>query len=230
MLTALILGTLGSLHCVGMCGPIVLALPQNKTHTLPQFLISRLIYNSGRLFSYALLGVVFGTIGHLISLAGFQSLLSIILGVTVIATLFFPLDPLLAVVNQSALWKKSIGALFRRRSYPALWAIGFFNGYLPCGLVYTALAGAAASGDAVYGAGFMAVFGLGTIPALIIVALLGKRLTFHRRAWIRKALPVAAFVLGVLLILRGLSLGIPYVSPDLEMQQTEQGLFIPHCQ
>ncbi len=230
MLTALILGTLGSLHCVGMCGPIVLALPQNKTHTLPQFLLSRLTYNSGRLFSYALMGLVFGSIGRLISLAGFQSLLSIALGVIVIATLFFPLDPLLAAVNQSTVWKKTIGALFRRKSYPALWAIGSLNGFLPCGLVYTALAGAAASGDGLYGAGFMAVFGLGTIPALMIVAFFGKRITMRRRAWIRKALPVAAFVLGVLLILRGLSLGIPYVSPDLEMQHTEQGLFIPHCQ
>ncbi|HED09872.1 MAG TPA: sulfite exporter TauE/SafE family protein [Caldithrix abyssi] len=230
MLTALVLGTLGSLHCVGMCGPIVLALPQNKTQTPAQFIISRLTYNSGRLFSYALMGLIFGSIGHLISLAGFQSLLSIALGVIVIATLFFPLDPLLAVVNQSTVWKKTIGALFRKKSYPALWAIGFFNGYLPCGLVYTALAGAAASGDGLYGAGFMVVFGLGTIPALMIVAFAGKRLTLQRRQWIRKALPAAAFVLGVLLILRGLSLGIPYVSPDLEMRQTDQGLFIPHCQ
>ncbi|HHM02926.1 MAG TPA: sulfite exporter TauE/SafE family protein [Caldithrix abyssi] len=230
MLTALLLGTLGSLHCVGMCGPIVLALPQNKTNTVVQFLFSRLTYNSGRLVSYAILGVIFGSIGHLISLAGFQSLLSITLGVVVIATLFLPLDPLLNFVNQSSLWKKTIGALFRKKSYSALWAIGFLNGYLPCGLVYTALAGAAASGSALYGAGFMAVFGLGTIPALMIVAFLGKRLSWQGRKWIRKALPVAAFVLGVLLILRGLSLGIPYVSPDLQMHQTEQGLFIPHCQ
>ncbi|RMH65222.1 MAG: sulfite exporter TauE/SafE family protein [Calditrichaeota bacterium] len=229
MITALVLGIVGSLHCVGMCGPIVLALPHNTTHTFSRFLSGRLTYNSGRIITYALLGLIFGSLGHLIALAGFQSTLSIFLGVLVLSSLFLPLETSFAVLTRSRLWRSTIGALFRKQSHGALLGIGLLNGLLPCGLVYTALAGAAASGDGLYGAGFMAVFGLGTLPALLIVALIGRRISPSGRPWLRKALPFATFVLGVLLILRGMSLGIPYVSPNLEMQKTEQGLFIPHC-
>lgn len=229
MLTALILGTVGSLHCMGMCGPIVLALPQNAQHGRMQYLISRLLYNSGRIITYILLGFVFGSIGHLISLAGLQSVLSVTLGVLVLLTLFTPLSKSVNLIAESRLWRKSIGALFRKKSYSALLGIGVLNGFLPCGLVYTALAGAIASGDALYGGMFMAVFGIGTVPALLVLSIIGRLGNFNKQKFIRKALPAAAFILGVLLILRGLSLGIPYISPDITMHSSANGLFIPRC-
>ncbi len=227
MLTALILGTVGSLHCMGMCGPIVLALPQNALHGKLQYLISRLAYNGGRVITYILLGLVFGSIGHLISLAGLQSVLSVTLGILVLLTLFTPLSRSVNLIAESEIWRRSIGSLFRKKSFSALLGIGLLNGFLPCGLVYTALAGAAASGDSLYGGAFMAVFGLGTIPALLVLSIIGRLGNFNRQKFISKALPVTAFILGVLLILRGLSLGIPYISPDLTMNAN--GLFIPHC-
>jgi len=229
MLTALILGTVGSLHCLGMCGPIVLALPQNPVHGRLPYLLSRLAYNSGRVVTYTLLGFIFGAIGHLISLAGLQSVLSITLGLLVLLSLFTPLSKSVNLIAESALWRKSIGALFRKKSFSALLGIGFLNGFLPCGLVYTALAGAAASGDGLYGAAFMAVFGLGTIPALLLLSIIGRIGNLNKQKFIQKALPTAAFILGVLLILRGLSLGIPYISPDLSMVSSQNNLFIPNC-
>ena len=229
MITALILGTVGSLHCIGMCGPIVFALPNAANSSKGQFLSGRFLYNSGRVITYALLGLIFGGIGHVISLAGLQSTLSIVLGFIIIASLFLPINKSLDYINTSPLWKKTLGKLFSKKSFSALFGIGLLNGLLPCGLVYTALAGAAASGDSLYGAAFMAVFGLGTIPALLVVSVLGRITRINWQRVIKKALPATAFVLGCLLILRGLNLGIPYISPDLRMQNTEKELFIPQC-
>ena len=229
MITALILGTVGSLHCVGMCGPIVLALPNTDQPGKWHFLIGRLTYNFGRIITYFILGFIFGGIGHIISLAGLQSTLSIALGFIIIASLFLPINKSLDFINTSPLWKKTLGKLFSKKSISALLGIGILNGLLPCGLVYTALAGAAAAGDSLYGATFMAVFGLGTIPALVAVSIIGRITRINWQRLIKKALPTTAFILGCLLILRGLSLGIPYISPDLRMQNTEKELFIPQC-
>ncbi len=229
MLTALILGTVGSLHCMGMCGPIALALPQPGNPSKINFLTGRLIYNFGRITTYFILGLIFGTVGQVISLAGFQSTLSIILGVLILSSLFLPISKTLDAINTSFFWRKTLGPLFKKKSFSALAGIGILNGLLPCGLVYTALAGAVAAGDSFYGALFMLVFGLGTLPALIIISVLGRITKINWQGLIKKALPATMFVLGTLLILRGLSLGIPYISPDLRNSSTNQELFIPNC-
>ncbi len=227
MITALILGFAGSLHCVGMCGPIVLALPQSTKDSRVSFYIGSLLYNSGRAITYLILGLLFGALGQIISLAGFQSILSITLGLLILASLFLPINTSLALLTSSTLWKNTLGRLFKKKSFSALLGIGLLNGFLPCGLVYTALAGAIASGDSLYAAQFMFVFGLGTIPMLIAVGLFGKATRINLHGLLQKALPLLVFVLGVLLVLRGLSLGIPYISPDLHVKSGE--LFIPYC-
>lgn len=229
MITAFILGFAGSMHCIGMCGPIVLALPDKNSSLKISFYLGRLFYNLGRTTTYVIMGFVFGALGQVISLAGFQSTLSIVLGVLVIASLFFPLSKTMDFFTNNALWKNTLGKLFRKKSYSALTGIGLLNGFLPCGLVYTALAGASASGDILYGGTFMLLFGLGTIPALLILAVVGKQTKINWQGLIRRALPAMALILGSLLILRGLSLGIPYISPDLSNKGTEKELFIPHC-
>jgi sulfite exporter TauE/SafE len=229
MLTALILGTVGSLHCVGMCGPIVLALPQTGSQSKLSFLSGRLVYNLGRIITYFILGLIFGSLGQVISLAGFQTTLSVVLGVLILASLFLPLNQTLNVINTSPIWGNTLGKLFKKKSFSALAGIGLLNGLLPCGLVYTALAGAVAAGDSLYGALFMFVFGLGTIPALIVVSIVGRITKINWQGLIKKALPATMFILGTLLILRGLSLDIPYISPDLRNSATNQELFIPAC-
>jgi len=229
MLTALILGTVGGLHCVGMCGPIVLALPQPGNQSKLHFLVARLIYNFGRVITYFILGLIFGGLGQVISLAGFQSTLSIVLGVLILASLFLPISKTLDVINTSSIWRNTLGKLFRKKSFTALAGIGLLNGLLPCGLVFTALAGAIAAIQSLYGGMFMAVFGLGTIPALVVVSVIGRITKINWQGLIKKALPATMFILGTLLILRGLSLGIPYISPDLRNSGTSKELFIPDC-
>lgn len=229
MITAIVLGFLGSLHCVGMCGPIVLALPTTNLPTRMEFLLGRTIYNMGRVVTYMVLGAILGGIGKVISFAGFQASFSVVLGAIILIALFFPFNATISFLTDNKLWKNSIGALFRKKSFSALFGIGVFNGLLPCGLVYAALAGAAASGSVVYGAAFMLVFGLGTIPALLAVSFLGDLFKLNRAAVMRKVLPISMFILGLLLVLRGLSLDIPYISPDLRTPAGSEELFIPHC-
>lgn len=228
ILTALVLGFAGSLHCIGMCGPIVLALPEKENASRISYITGRLFYNSGRTLTYILMGLIIGAIGHVISLAGFQASLSIILGIIIIASLFLPLNKTLDFFANNTLWRNTLGKLFRKKSFSALTGIGILNGFLPCGLVYTALAGAAAGGDVLYGGIYMLLFGLGTIPALVALSVIGKQTKINLHGLLKKALPALALILGCLLILRGLSLGIPFVSPDLSKKMGDTEMTTPH--
>lgn len=214
--TAFILGLVGSLHCAGMCGPLALALPPAGANTATYFL-GRMAYNLGRLVTYCALGLVFGLLGKSLSLVGVQRWVSIALGVALLAGLFASRKlvlwrPVTALVQQL---KSRMGALLRRRSLDALLVLGLLNGLLPCGLVYVACAGATATGDLFNGALYMLAFGVGTVPMMLAISLSGKLVPFPLRLKLLKAVPLAIFVVGTLLILRGMSLGIPYVSPDL---------------
>jgi hypothetical protein len=203
-----IIGLLGSLHCIGMCGPLALALPATRT----DFVTGRIIYNAGRVVTYMLLGTIFGIVGQTFALAGFQRGLSIAAGLFMLAAAFgwhrLAAPP---VSFLRGAWSRLIALKTRT----ALFGIGLLNGLLPCGLVYVALAGAAATGSALRGLLFMAGFGLGTIPAMLAVSLSGKMIHAGLRLKFQRIVPAALFALSVLFILRGLSLGIPYLSPDL---------------
>jgi sulfite exporter TauE/SafE len=216
LLTALILGLVGSLHCAGMCGPLALALPApGRTRT--GFVIGRLAYNLGRIATYCLLGVVFGIVGQTLLLAGLQRWVSIALGVSLFLGLFASRRlalwrPVTALVAQI---RYRMSGLLRRRSFSSLALLGLLNGLLPCGLVYVACAGATATGSIVAAVRYMTAFGVGTVPMMLAVGLLGTLMPVGLRLNLRKAIPVSVFLLASLLILRGMSLGIPYLSPDL---------------
>ena len=214
--TALILGLVGSLHCAGMCGPLALALPQSGRNAAG-YLAGRIAYNLGRIVTYCAMGLVFGLIGKTLLLAGIQRWLSVGLGVVLLVGLFASRKlslwrPVTALVDRV---KFAMGFLLKRRSTDALLVLGLLNGLLPCGLVYVACAGAAATGDLFSGALYMLAFGVGTIPMMLAISLSGKLVPFPLRLKLLKAVPVTVFLLAALLILRGMSLGIPYVSPNL---------------
>lgn len=214
--TAFILGLVGSLHCAGMCGPLALALPATG-HNTAGFVAGRTAYNLGRIVTYCVLGVVFGLVGRTLLLAGIQRWVSIGLGVALLAGLLTSRKlalwrPLTALVEQL---KSRMSSLLRRRSWTALAALGLLNGLLPCGLVYVACAGATATGGVLSGARYMAAFGAGTVPLMLAIGLSGKLVPFSLRLKLRKAIPVSVCLLAALLILRGMGLGIPYLSPDL---------------
>jgi len=213
--TAFILGLIGSVHCAGMCGPLSIALPGDPRKN--RFLFGRVAYNSGRVFTYSLLGVVFGLLGKSLFLAGLQRWFSIILGIVLLAGLFIK-GRALAVRFISA-WvdriKTSMGSLLRRRSITASFAFGACNGLLPCGLVYVACAASAAVGSVPGGIAYMAAFGLGTFPMMLALSLSGRMFPFKFRLRLQRLIPASVCVIAFLLILRGMALGIPYVSPDL---------------
>ncbi len=220
-ITPLTIGIVGSLHCIGMCGPIVVALPL-KNQNLFTKILGAILYNSGRVATYGVLGLLFGLLGRGIHMAGFQQWTSIILGIAMIVSVVFPfvfrekitVGNLLA--GMAARLIARLKKLFASRSYRSLLLIGLLNGLLPCGLVYVAIAGAISSGSVISGALFMVLFGLGTIPLLLLAALASDAIGQRIRAKMQRAVPYFVFFLGVLFILRGMSLGIPFISPTAE--------------
>ena len=214
---AIALGLVGSLHCAAMCGPLLFALPVPGGGA-GRFIAGRIFYQAGRVITYCLLGVVAGFVGRSIFLAGFQRWLSIALGVAVVAGFFLSKKMAVSapVVRLVAGLKTAMSAQLQRRNFSSLALLGMLNGLLPCGLVYVALAGAAAGRSIGQGVGYMALFGLGTVPAMLAIGLSGRMLPLSLRQRLRGAIPVGVGLLAALLILRGLSLGIPYISPDLD--------------
>lgn len=221
LMAAFILGLLGSLHCAGMCGPLALAIPV-VSRTRFGFFGGRMLYNLGRILTYVLIGALFGMVGETFSLAGFQRWLSVSAGALLLLGLFFTrltfAKPTTHLVMRI---KSTFATLLQKRSYPALFALGATNGLLPCGLVYVAAAGAAATGHIISAAEYMLMFGLGTTPVMLAIPLLGRKLSF--RFSFQKLVPISVGLVALLLIVRGLSLGIPYLSPQLS------GTHCPSC-
>lgn len=219
LLAALTLGLLGSMHCVGMCGPLVLAVPSSAT-TRWKFIVERVIFNVGKALTYGVMGAGVGFAGKGIVM-NFQQDVSIILGVTILLSIVIPLGIKSKLEKFSPLKhiysfiKERFAIMMRKRGIAALFALGALNGLLPCGLVYTALIGATAVADVWQSALFMIVFGLGTSPILIAVSLAGKLFSVKYRSFFNRAIPAMSIALAVILILRGMNLGIPLVSPKI---------------
>lgn len=217
--TAFIFGFISSFHCIGMCGPIALMLPVDRTNQTKK-VIQIIIYHMGRLSAYAVMGLVFGLLGKGLFLAGIQQKLSIFIGVLMIVVILMP-NRLLAQYNYSkpvfkfiSKIKSSLGKQFKNKSFKSLFTIGLLNGFLPCGMVYVALFGAIAMQSESFGVLYMILFGIGTVPLMTSVIYLNSFLTIPMRNKIQKTIPYVAVIIGVLFILRGLGLGISYVSPS----------------
>lgn len=223
ILTSFFVGFLGSFHCIGMCGPIAIALPVPKAGNI-SFLTGRLLYNLGRITTYSFLGAVFGLLGSRLVISGLQQSISITLGFAIVVTVLIP-SKYKVKISQHRLVQKitipiksGISSLFKRGTFSAMFLIGILNGFLPCSLVYVALAGAIASGNAISGSAVMILFGLGTVPMMFGATILGKFINLNIRRKISKAIPVFAIILGLLFIVRGMGLGIPYISPKISAQ------------
>ena len=213
-------GFLGSFHCIGMCGPLALALPGSDRKT-SSFVISRLVYNFGRVITYSILGLSVGLISQMVAISGFQQWLSISVGVFILLGL--SISSFRKKINEwkaypSKAIKKAtspIKSLFKKGTTGSLFLIGLLNGLLPCGFVYMALATALTSGSVFSSTYFMAGFGLGTIPAMLGVSLASGLISVSLRQRLQKWSPYFIAFVGILLIIRGLNLAIPFLSPQL---------------
>ena len=217
---AFLLGLAGSLHCVLMCGPLMLILDSSKKTA---FLKHHLIYHSGRLLMYLLLGFAASMVGMGFTLAGAHQVLAIALGVLVV------LVGLGQLLHQQRRFKipsldqfsELLLRKYNRLKSPNVFIKGAVNGLLPCGLVYVALAGAVMTKSAVEGVFYMLAFGLGTTPLLLFIIFFGPLQQKIRGLAFQKALPWVTLIFGLWILIRGLGLGIPFWSPKPEMMNVQ---------
>jgi hypothetical protein len=201
-----------------MCGPIAMALPVFGESRIKIF-GGRMLYNFGRILTYSLMGALFGLFGSRLVLYGLQQNLSIAIGAFILVYLLIP-RKLKTQISEFAYYKRAVSIiklnfskLIFRRSNSSLFAIGLLNGLLPCGFVYVGIAGAISTTNWLNGAAYMALFGLGTFPIMMAAAILGRVINFNLRRKLNKMIPAFAAILALLFILRGLNLGIPFISP-----------------
>lgn len=216
--TAFLLGFLGSFHCLGMCGPIALAISSQDNS---RFLKNKILYNLGRTGTYSLLGFFIGIIGYSLQLAGIQQWISVILGVVIIFMAVFYKKSEKYITGSGffglvGIVKKKLGRFLKMGGAWAFFAGGLINGLLPCGMVYIALLASLALQDPLVGAVYMFAFGMGTIPLMLMVMFSKKMLSLNLRQGFLQAMPYLAVGIGMLFILRGSGLGIAYVSPKLQ--------------
>ncbi|MEP7254464.1 MAG: sulfite exporter TauE/SafE family protein [Ferruginibacter sp.] len=223
-IVAFMIGMVGSFHCVGMCGPLALSLPLSN-NSIAAKITGAFIYNCGRIVTYSAFGLVFGLIGQTASLFGFQQWLSIGTGALILLFIIIPkkykMQSTASTFTNGFFTKirSQLGRLFTQKNNSSLFVIGLLNGLLPCGLVYMAVAGAIAAGDVGKSVLFMAAFGLGTLPIMWGIAFFGNYVGVSLRQKIRRAYPYMMTLVACLLILRGMGLGIPYVSPKMNVNK-----------
>lgn len=221
--TAFLLGFLGSFHCVGMCGPIALALSSKDRN---RHVYNKLAYNLGRTFTYSVLGALVGLIGFTFAMAGLQQWLSVLFGGVIVIMAFFykkserwiGRSGLFGGVNKV---KFSLSRYLKKKGIFAFLVTGVLNGLLPCGMVYIALLASLAMQSPLYGATYMFVFGLGTIPVLLVLMVSQKMLPLSFRTKLTNGLPYLAMFIGLLFIVRGMGLGLHYVSPKLGVPEAK---------
>lgn len=218
-----LMGILGSAHCIGMCGPLVMALPISQTNQNLKW-VSIVLYHLGKVLSYSLLGVLVGVFGKQLFFLVAQQQISIVMGIMMlsyVAWVFF-LQKRFGLNKSVVLFKgpilKALSKTLKSKSIFATLFIGILNGLLPCGMVYLALGSAFTTGSIANGALFMFFFGLGTIPALLIVGIGGQLFGF--KYIIQKWMPYMIATMGTVLILRGMNLGIPFLSPHIELNNS----------
>lgn len=216
--SAVILGVLGSFHCVGMCGPIAFMLPVDRENSAKK-VFQIFTYHFGRILAYSIIGLFFGLVGKSLYIFGLQQQLSIGIGILMIVVVLMPTKifnkynfskPIYKLISRV---KRALGQAFKKKTADTFLTIGFLNGFLPCGLVYMAVFASLAMESTLKGSLYMALFGMGTIPLMTSAIYLGKFLNTKVKQRIQKAIPVFVVVIGILFILRGMGLGIPYISP-----------------
>lgn len=217
--TAILFGLVSSLHCIGMCGPIAMMLPVDNSNSKKK-IFQVILYHLGRLATYVSLGLLFGLLGRGLYLAGIQQYVSIVVGVLMIVIVLVPERTFMQfnfskpVYRFMSFVKTSLGEKFKKKSLDTFFVIGLLNGLLPCGLVYVALFGAIAMPSVVMSASYMFLYGVGTIPLMTAVVYISKFLSFSFRKKYIKLLPLVAIIIGVLFVLRGMGLDIPFISPS----------------
>lgn len=217
--SAFILGFLGSLHCFGMCGPLSLLLPGDKK----RYLAGRLIYNTGRITTYALLGLLTGILGEQAGFVIPQKILFIALGAVLLLYLLLParwknrLSGMSPVVKTASLARRFMGRLSKKHGMPVQYGFGMINGLIPCGLVYAALSGSFLTAGVTEGVLFMVFFGLGTLPMMMSFGMVGKLLPAFLKVKPRFIYTVSYLGIAIFLLYKGARLPVTHYANSHEI-------------
>lgn len=225
LIVAFLLGLASTFHCIGMCGPISLALPLNRTSGAT-VLMGLIQYHLGRITTYSLLGLLIGSIGMSLRLFHLLQWLSILMGLVMILFAWKRHWIHKMEFRQNTMMQLlvgNMGKLLASKSPGKLIGLGALNGLLPCGMVFVALGNALLSGSLIGSMAGMAAFGLGTFPAMVAVGYFARQVNQTTRQRINRVFPVLLTIVGFMLIVRGANLGIPYISPKMaELPKKEQ--------
>lgn len=204
LITALIIGFAGSLHCLGMCSPLALAVTGGGS----TFTLNKLLYNAGRITSYGLLGAAVSMVGNVFFFSGFQGVLVVASGILLVlmglgGIQWIRIPFITPAMQKFSIWMKTIfGKFLRKKNHLSVTFLGVLNGFIPCGLTYMALAYCLTLNGPLEGFGFMLLFGAGTLPAMLgftsAVQLVANRFRFS----VKKFTSAMFIVLGLLLIAR----------------------------
>ncbi len=222
---AVIMGLAGSLHCIGMCGPLVGLMPYDRS-SVGRFVLTKSLNHLGRISMYALLGVLFGALGQTLVAVGLQQGLSIVSGIFILVIFAWPsrwkrLSPKSKLIQITAWVKSKFSGLLKSKKPSTLFLLGALNGMLPCGLLYMALAASISTGSISNAVLFMIVFGLGTVPALVLVGIFAQVLKQKLSGTYMRFSRILLILTAALLILRGSNLGIPYLSPKVNTEKAQ---------
>lgn len=209
-----------------MCGPIAFILPVDRSSNVSK-VFGLTAYNLGRTFTYAILGLVVGVFGEGLRFAGVSQTISIVLGVLLLLTVLVSKK----IFNVSFLGKyflritnfvkNKLGATLKKKSTSALFVTGLLNGLIPCGAVFIALQAALLQPSVHQSVAFMFAYGLGTIPMMFSISYLSSSITGAVKKKVTKIMPIITVVVALLLIVRGLNLDIPYISPAYHAETNE---------
>ncbi|HMT35394.1 MAG TPA: sulfite exporter TauE/SafE family protein [Chitinophagaceae bacterium] len=209
ILSAWVMGFVGSTHCIGMCGPLAMSLPM-RSQQVPDRMFSALVYNLGRITTYAFYGSLIGLTQSLVLPFLFQHELSVIIGILLVlmSIYFLVFKKTITAFSNNRFYQlvtTTLGKLYQKNSIQNLYFIGVLNGLLPCGLVYLALASAFATSSMYKSILFMSFFGLGTLPAMWSMVFFAQYFSPLIRTYLRKIYPFIFAITGIMLIMRGLS-------------------------
>lgn len=219
---AFFIGLFGSLHCIGMCGPLAFAIPVSRPGWL-YLVADKILYNIGRVVSYTALGLLAGLLGRQLWLSGLQQAISLVTGMLIILAGFSRMLKMNLFNGKiSTHFLGPIGKLinYAVRHRAGNFVVGVLNGFLPCGFVYLALAGAINTSAPFSAAQYMFWFGAGTFPLMLLATISSGLASQPIRRKINRALPYLMVCLGFWFVLRGLNLNIPYLSPPAQSSGT----------
>lgn len=228
-LAGLFLGLAGGFHCIGMCGPLIVAIPFQGVESGWKKTIAYILYGGGKTMAYGMLGLLVGIIGGQAAQLTAQRYVSIGAGILLLLSVLVPMvfnytntTPGF-VLNFTAWVNRNIANQFKNQKLYSFGIIGFFNGLLPCGLVYVAIAAAISAGCVSNSIMLMLFFGIATMLSLTVFSIVFQKLPMPVRNRLRQFFPYIIIITAVLLIMRGMQLGIPYLSPNFGGAEAECG-------